>query len=128
MRHAHVYLLAIVLHHVGATARHEAYFWLDAPDGAAWLISPATYWIPLIALLFVWCVVDAKNRHIKLPFWVPLVVSLIFPIGVPYYYWRTYPRRAAFVQMGLFAIFMAVCVAALWVGKKLVDYYFLEVA
>ena len=133
MRHAHLYLIAIVLLHIAGTAIHEAYFWLYAPDGqelsqAAWMISPLKYWIPLLPLVCVWCLVDAKDRQIKLPFWVAMVVALTFPIGVPAYYWRTYPRRAAYRQLGLFAAFVCVCLAALWVGRKLTDFYFIWLA
>lgn len=133
MRHAHLYLAAILLLHAGVAALDEAYFWLYIPDGeglveAAWMRSPAIYWVPLIVLLSVWCRVDAKNRRVKPPLGAVLVVPLLFPIGVPYYYWRTYPRHAAFVHIGLFVIFAAACVAALWIGRRIAFQYFLTAA
>ncbi len=130
MRHAHVYLVAILLLHIGIAALSEAYFWLYVPDGeglaeAAWMVNPAIYWVPLMAWLYLWCVVDAKDRHVQPPFGAAIVVTLVFPIGVPYYYWRTYPPRAAMVHIGSFTIFVAACVAASRLGGMLAHYYFL---
>src|SRR5215831_3514970 len=100
MRHAHVYLIAILLLHIVVAVLYEAYFWLYVPDGiglaeAAWMRSPTIYWAGLVVLLYIWCRVDAKDRRVTLPPGAVILVPLLFPIGVPYYYWRTYARRAA---------------------------------
>ena len=131
MRRAHIYLLAILLLHAGVAAVDEAYWWLYAPDGegiaeAAWMISPVIYWVPLVVLLFVWCIVDARNRHVKRPLGAAILVALVFPVGVPYYYWRTYARRAAVVHIGLFVIFAVACFATLRFARMIAGFYFLN--
>lgn len=133
MKHSDVYLVAIALLHACVTALDESYFWLHAPDGAGletagWMRSPFLYWVPLVVLLCVWCLVNARSRAVRMPFWKALLVALLFPIGVPYYYWTTYPRASAIAHLGLFASFLGICFAALWGGRKLAHYYFLNVA
>ena len=82
-----------------------------------WMVSPEIYWVPLLILLFVWCVVDAKEREVQRPLLWAVFVSLLFPIGVLSYFARTYPVRPAIVRIGLAALFVAACIAAMWVGK-----------
>jgi hypothetical protein len=121
MRHAHIYLIAIVLLHVATSALFEAYFWLYVPDGGPggdWMRSGWIYWLPLFGLLYIWCRVDAKDRHVELPFGASTLVAFLFPIGVSYYFFKTYPRRRALIQIALAAAFISACIAASWIGNR----------
>ncbi|MGH8445939.1 MAG: hypothetical protein ACREVL_11765 [Solimonas sp.] len=51
--------------------------------------------ITLGILLFAWCKADAKERDVHAPAMAALLVGLIAPIGVPYYFYSTRPRGAA---------------------------------
>jgi hypothetical protein len=82
-----------------------------------WMVSPTIYWVPLLLLLFMWCVVDAKERRIHRPFGWAMFVSLLFPIGVPTYFARTYSARPAIVRISLATLFVTACIAAMWVGN-----------
>ena len=127
MRHANLYLGAIILLHAAAAALSEAWFWNYAPDGGSagdWMISPAIYWIPLLCLIFIWCRIDANQRKVRLSFGGSMLVTLFFPIGVPYYFFRTYSRRLALVRSGQFLAFIAACVVALWLGNELTRRYY----
>lgn len=133
MRRAHIVLAAILLLHFVVAALSEAFFWLYVPDGpglgdALWMRSPRIYWPSLMFLLLVWCVTDAKDRSVELPLGAAIALPFLFPIGVPYYYWKTYPRRAAIEHIGLFAVFVAACIAASWLGGKLSHYYYFRIA
>lgn len=88
MKHAHIYLGAIVLLHAACAALSQASFWKYAPDGGPegdWMFSPAIYWIPLFCLILIWCRVDSNQRKVGFPFGGSLLVSVFFPIGVPFY-------------------------------------------
>ena len=127
MKHGHLYLCAIILLHAICTALSQAWFWNYAPDGGPggdWMISPAIYWIPLFCLIFIWCRVDSNQRKVRLPFGGSMLVTLLFPIGVPYYFFRTYSRRLALIRTGQFFVFVAACVAALWLGNELTHRYY----
>jgi hypothetical protein len=64
----------------------------DASDerGLSFLLS-----IICAVLLFIWCKVHASARGIDPPTAAPLLVGLIAPIGVPYYFFRSMPWPAA---------------------------------
>jgi hypothetical protein len=126
MRRAHVVLLAILVLSFGCSAVLEVTFLRWLPDGPhpVWanFIEPG-YWVALLVLIYVWCASDAKDRGVSLPFGVTVLVPLLFPIGVPYYYFRTYPAGSAFLRVGLAALFAVACIAALKLGGKCGDYY-----
>ena len=127
MKHAHIYLVAILLLHAGGAALWQVWFWNYVPDGGPegdWMLSPAIYWIPLFSLLYVWCRVDAETRNVQFPFSASILVSLFFPIGVPFYFFKTYSRRDALIHTGLFLIFVVACFAAGWLGGKVTHQYY----
>ena len=112
MRRAHIYLASILLLHSGYIVLYEVQFWNNFPDGDMGKVpGPATYWIPLLILLYLWCKADAKDRHVDLPFFPSVLVPLLFPIGVPYYFLRTYARRRVLFHIGLAVIFAVACLA-----------------
>jgi hypothetical protein len=51
----------------------------------------------LAVLLFAWCKADAVQRGIAPPTAAPLLVGIAAPLGVPYYFFRALPWRAATV-------------------------------
>jgi hypothetical protein len=55
--------------------------------------------ILVAALLFAWCKADAAERGISPPKGAPVLVALFPPVGVPYYFLRTRPWRAAAVSI-----------------------------
>ncbi len=124
MKRAHIYLASILLLHVGYITLYEVQFWNNFPDGD-WdkVPGPATYWLPLLMLLHLWCKADAKDRHVDLQFFPSVLVALLFPIGVPYYFLRTYPRRLALLHIGLAVMFAAACLAVAKVTYMLVFYH-----
>jgi hypothetical protein len=127
MRRAHPYLGAIILLHAAAGALSEAWFWNYVPDGGSagdWMINPAIYWILLCCLIFFWCKTDASQRKVQFPVGGSMLVALVFPVGVPYYFFRTYSRRLALVRSGQFFAFVAACVAAFWLGNELTHRYY----
>jgi hypothetical protein len=125
MRRSQVFLALIVVLHVGWAARKQAETWLHWPHGdMSKLLSSSFYWVPLVVLLYMWFKADSVERRVHLPMWASFLVPATFPIGIPYYYFRTYPLRPALVHVGLAACFAAICVAALWVGDRLAFNYY----
>lgn len=113
IRRAHIYLASILVLHIGYIVLYAVQFWSNFPDrDMDKVLGPAAYWAPLLILLYLWCKADAKDRHVDLPFFQALLVPLLFPIGVPYYFLRTYPRRRALLHIGVAVIFAAACLAA----------------
>ena len=124
MRRAHIYLISILLLHIGYAVLYQVQFSNNFPDGDMDKVpGPATYWIPLLILLYLWCAADAKDRHVDLPVLRSVLVPLLFPIGVPYYFLRTYARRRALLHIGLAVIFAAACLAVAKVTSMLAFYY-----
>jgi F0F1-type ATP synthase assembly protein I len=124
MRRAHIYLASILLLHIGYVLLYAVQFWSNVPDGDMDKVpGPATYWIPLLILLYFWCKADAKDRHVNLPLLPSVLVPLLFPIGVPYYFLRTYARRRALLHIGLAVIFAAACLAVAKLTYMLAFYY-----
>jgi len=67
--------------------------------------------ILVVALLFAWCKADAAERGISPPKGAPVLVALFAPVGVPYYFLRTRPWRAAAVSiLRAFLFFLATSV------------------
>ncbi len=131
MRHAGLCLGAIVLLHAVYAALWHVWFWNYAPDGGPggnWMISPAIYWIPLFSLIYIWCRVDSNQRKVRLPFGRAMFVTFLFPIGVPYYFFRTHARREALVRTCRFLIFVAACLTASWLGGELTHQYYIALA
>ena len=124
MRRAHIYLASILLLHIGYVLLYAVQFWNNVPDADMDKVpGPATYWIPLLILLYFWCKADAKDRHVDLPLLPSVLVPLLFPIGVPYYFLRTYARRRALLHIGLAVIFAAACFAVARLTYMLAFYY-----
>jgi len=46
------------------------------------------FWLPLAMLLFMWCKADIAERRIDTPPGAAVLVGLLAPIGVPYYFFR----------------------------------------
>ena len=82
--------IAVLFTGAGAVTPHLR----DASDerGLSFLLS-----IICAPLLFVWCKAHASARGIEPPSPAPLLVGLIAPIGVPYYFYRSMPWPAASV-------------------------------
>ena len=121
------YLGALIALQFGVGAFVEAEQWLYFPDDdvsiSAYALS-GCYWITIMGLLYGWCRADAKYRHLAIPAVEFVLVALLFPIGVPYYYLNTYPRGAALLHIAGAAAFVLSCVAAFWLGHVLVMEYF----
>jgi hypothetical protein len=127
MRRAPIYLGAILFLHLVGAILYEAYFWNYVPDGGPggeWMISPATYWVPLLTLLILWLRTDAKERNAGIPGWALLVAPVLFPIGIPYYFFSTNPMRTAVLRLGLALLFVGACFGALWMGNRLAFNYY----
>jgi hypothetical protein len=129
MRRANLFLAGIIAQQFGFAALAEAQFWHYFPDGdiPEWVQVISKwywYWVVLVALLYFWCKADAKDRQVVIPVTTSVLVPLLFPIGIPYYFLRTYSTRPAILHIGWAVIFVASCVAAFWLGHMLTfDYY-----
>jgi hypothetical protein len=127
MKPAHFYLAAILLLHLSVGILGEAHFWKYMPDGGPggdWMISPAIYWVPLLILIYLWLRADARYRQAVLPPWLSIAAPIVFPIGVPFYYFRTNRVYTAFFRIGLLLLFAGACFATLWLGTKLAFNYY----
>jgi hypothetical protein len=71
--------------------------------------------IAFAVLLFAWCKADAASRSIRPPRGAPILVALVAPIGVPYYFFRTRPGRTALRDIGKAVIFFGI-LCALYYG------------
>src|SRR5271168_5484383 len=92
-------LVAIAVLFAGAGAVFPHLPDASAERGLSFLLS-----IICAPLLFVWCKAHAAARGIEAPSPAPLLVGLLAPVGVPYYFYRSMPWRAASV-----ATFKALC-------------------
>ena len=54
---------------------------------------------PTAILLYLWCKTDARNRGIEVPPGASLLVGMLSPIGVPYYYFRILSVRNALLHL-----------------------------
>ncbi len=125
MRRSRAFLALIVVLHVSWAARKQAETWLYWPDGdMSKLLSSGFYCVPLLILLYMWVKADSEERSVHLPIWASFLVPATFPVGIPYYYFKTYPLRPALVHVGLAALFGVTCVAALWFGDRLAFNYY----
>ena len=52
-------------------------------------------WVPLAVLLFMWCKADMEERRIDSPPGATVLVGLLAPLGVPYYFFRALPWQKA---------------------------------
>ena len=80
-------------------------------------------WFPLAILLFMWCKSDMAERNIVGPAGATVLVGLLAPIGVPYYFFRALPWRAATVatSVALLALvgMQVAFVCGTFVGERL---------
>jgi hypothetical protein len=82
------------------------------PDAARPLnASGVVHALVLSVLLFLWCKADAAKRKVTPPFAALLLVPFVAPIGIPYYFFRTMPRRAAVVATLTAFLFLVGCSA-----------------
>src|SRR5690348_2679750 len=110
IRVTHLCLLAIVLIGFVYGVAWEVRFWNYMPDGGPggdWMVSPLLYWPPILILIFVWLREDAKRQAVRIPTWLSLAAPMIFPIGLPYYFFRTSPVRRGFIRLAMFLLFVA---------------------
>jgi hypothetical protein len=126
MRRASFFLVGIVASQFGIAALARRQYWRYFPEGDApkWVefLGPC-HWVAVVGLLYLWCKADAKDRRVRIPVATSILVPLFFPIGVPYYYLRTYPTRTAFQHIGMAVVFTACCIGAILLGQKLVEDY-----
>ena len=124
IRHQHVYLAAILLLQIGYAIFYQVQFWNTFPDGDMNQVPDGTgYWIAWVIFLYLWCRADAKDRQVGLPLLASVLVPLFFPLGVPYYFLRTYPRRSAWLHIGLALLFAVACVAVGRITARIAFYY-----
>jgi hypothetical protein len=123
MKTAHFYLIAILFHHLAGSMLYTAYLWCCVPGGE-WMRSSVIYWVPLIVLLYFWLRADAKDRSIEISTWVSVLVPPLFPVGVPFYFWRTNQSRVAAMRTGLALLFVGACIAAVFLGTWLTNQYY----
>ena len=122
---ARAYLVLIVVLCFGWGARKHAEMWLIWPDGDFRMEAGLAYFFgPLALLLFLWCRADAKARRVKLSFAESIMIPLLFPIGVPYYFFRSHDVRPAFVHVALAVAFAGVCIGAMWLGARTMFQYY----
>jgi hypothetical protein len=125
MRRSYVYLALIVVLHVAWAAQKQAEAWLSWPDGdMSRMLGSSFYFAPLLVLIHMWRRSDSKERDVSLSLVPAVLVPAIFPVGIPYYFFRTYPFRPALAHFGLAVLFAAICFAALWLGDILVFNYY----
>jgi hypothetical protein len=127
MKVSNIFLGAILLLHGLVFALSEYWFWNYVPDGGPegnWMRNPALYWLPLLCLVFFWAVADSKRRKSSFSYISLSVVAILFPVGVPYYFLKTYGRRAALLHVFMFAIFASACLACGWIGHSLTHRYY----
>jgi hypothetical protein len=125
MRRSHVYLALIVLLHVAWAARKQAETWLYWPDGdMSKMLGSGFYLAPLLVLIYMWRRSDSKEREVRLSLVPSVLVPALFPVGIPYYFFRTYSLRPALAHVGLAVLFAAICFAALWLGDRLSFNYY----
>jgi len=79
--------------------------------GQAYNETALPYWLVLSALLFTWCKSHAATLGIAPPAGAPLLVGLIAPVGIPYYFFRVFSWHRAFLAMGKTFLFAVSCIA-----------------
>ena len=94
MTRARIFLVGILalFFCVGVLGVTEFWLYLDEPLPPLWfrlVTSPLVFWTCLVVLLYFWCKADATDRRLALPLSTSMLVPLLFPIGIPYYYLRT---------------------------------------
>ncbi|MGO4223676.1 hypothetical protein AB4Y64_17715 [Lysobacter sp. TAF61] len=77
----------------------------------------------LAILLFAWCKAHASERGVPAPTGAPLLVALLAPVGLPYYFFRSFTWRRASVGLAkALLVFMGCCVlyvGGMYVGSRL---------
>jgi|SRR5579862_5720046 len=69
--------------------------------------------ILMAILLFAWCKAHAAANKIKIPTGAPILVAIIAPIGIPYYFFRGFGWRKGFSLL-LLAIITFLCFSVLY--------------
>jgi hypothetical protein len=57
--------------------------------------------LAMTLLLFAWCKAHARTHATRPPVGSPLLVALLSPIGLPYYFFRGYGFRKGLALLGL---------------------------
>ena len=129
MTRARIFLLGILalFFCVGVMGIAEFWLYLGGPRPPWWfrlVRSPFLFWTCLVALLFFWFEAESSDKRPTLPRRMSILAPLLFPIGIPYYFLRTYPTRSAVLRIGLAAVFAVACIAAIRLGSALTwEYY-----
>jgi len=124
IRHQQAYLAAILVLHIGYALFYQVRFWNNFPDGDQNQVPDGTgYWIALVFLLFLWCRADARFRQVDLSLLASVLVPLLFPVAVPYYFLRTYSRGRAWLHIGLAILFAVSCVSVAAITGQVAFYY-----
>lgn len=79
-----------------------------------------TYVLGLLVFIFLWCRADAKFRKIRIRVRIAALIAVLFPVGVPFYFLRTYALGRAIAHIGLSVVFVASCVAAMSLTTRFV--------
>ena len=66
--------------------------------------------VVLSVLLFAWCKSHAATLGVVPPMGAPLLVGLIAPVGIPYYFFLAFSWRRALLAMGKTLLFAVFCV------------------
>jgi hypothetical protein len=69
-------------------------------DNEIFTTSWIVHTLVLSVLLFAWCKTHASVRGMSPPPGAPLLVALIAPIGLPYYFFRAFQWRIALAALG----------------------------
>lgn len=128
MKRSHIFLVGILFLFFGVGVLGVMEFWhyLDLPPSTWYQViaNPVVFWMCLMGLLYSWIKADANDRSIPLSLGTSILVPLLFPIGIPYYYLRTYATRSALLHIGLAVLFVGACIATARLGAELTFEYY----
>lgn len=66
--------------------------------------------VVLAFLLFAWCKAHASSRGVKPPTGAAVLSAVVPPIGLPYYFFRSYAWRRALLSLGKALLIFLLCV------------------
>ena len=70
----------------------------------------------LAVVLFAWCRAHAVTHGVELPKGARLLVALLPPVGLPYYFFRAFPARVAATKTAKAVPVLGACALLLAVG------------